>query len=139
MCKFVGMFSYPLDMVARAMLSAVSIATYDVNVAKYEEHSFTPNPELKQLRSNDIQDAKRCQTVLHFVVKLPFPMNQPRRYLNATSIEYNATKQQIIMIHKPCILPDKPLTSNWLEMKSFCAYILTKVDDNTTLMNQIHM
>lgn len=145
--KFVGTLPYDMDYCAKVLLPGCNIERYDSNAKTCVDHMHYDNAFLRQKFPKDITSQYRSCAVLNFEVFFPFPMNQIRRYLNCTSIDFDPEKEQIMLIHKPCIfpaedlekIPKRRLPKGWLELKNMCAYIFNRLDDQRTLFQQIHL
>lgn len=137
--KLTCVLPYDFDFVCQACCSWEAICQYDGNAYAFEDLSYMSNAELTTRYPSACSNNYRSvsTTILYF--KLPFPMNQIRRYVSANAVEYNPAKEQLTLANRFVMNKDiPPLKTGHIEAFDFVSWVFTKLGDNRTMVHQCH-
>lgn len=131
---------YDVEFCAANLFSCDANLEFDPNLKRLEFSKYFGNDELRSLHPNAIKaSSNREMATIHFYLQFPFPISTPRVQFARVSTEYFADKQQYMMIFKS-YQPDYakfPLPSNIIEIQCLFFFLVTRMDNGKTLVQQI--
>lgn len=136
--KLCATFDVPMLECAKCILPCSFMNEYDPNLTILCEGEYLVNSEFKKRYPNATTSDTRCNMSFVGEIQLAFPMNQKRRFVNACSLEYNTTKNQIMFIHKPYEC-NTHLPKNYYEMRDFGLFMFTALGDHRTMFTHVHL